>query len=187
MEPAEQNQKNQASTLPKEKEPVEVTVKREPEKDLLVWTAPARPFKKRNREFYITIIAIAVIVGLILFLAEGFMPVILLISLIFLFYVMNTVEPGNIEYKITTKGIKLADKRTEWIFLVKFWFTRRYDNELLIIQTSVFPGRVEFVINPENKEQIRKLLSPYIPEEETPPSTLDKAANWFAKKLPGNN
>jgi len=40
------------------------------------------------------------------------------------------------------------------------------------------------VINQEDKERIRKTLSSYVVEEEAPPSYLDKAANWFAKKLP---
>lgn len=188
MEPANKDQEK-TSTLPEEgnKEPMEVTVKRQPEKELFSWSAPARPFKRRNREFYVTVIAITVIVGLILLLTEGFMPVILLISLIFLFYILNTVEPENIVYKITNKGIKVGDKKTQWELLSNFWITRRYDYNLLVFGMFVLPGRMELVINSEDKEIIKKTVSIYVTEEETPPSSLDKAANWFAKKLPGNN
>ena len=70
----------------------------EPERKLLDWSAPARPFKRMNREFWVTIIAMAAIVGLILFFAEGFMPVILIVSIIFLVYVLTTVEPENISF-----------------------------------------------------------------------------------------
>ena len=170
----------------KEEEPRPVVVRREPEKDLVSWTAPARPFKRRDREFYITILAIAGIVGLVLFLIEGFMPVILIVSLVFLFYVLSTVEPENIEYKITNKGIKVVDKRTDWSLINRFWFSRRFDSELLVVETLGLPGRMELVINQEDKERIRKTLSSYIVEEEAPPSYLDKAANWFAKKLPNS-
>lgn len=188
MEPANKDQ-NPNSTLPEDKikEPMEVTVKKEPEKELFSWTAPARPFKRRNREFYVTIIAITVIVGLILLLTEGFMPVILLISLIFLFYILNTVEPENIQYKITNKGIKVADKKTQWELLTNFWFTKRHDNDLLVFGTFSLPGRMELVINEGDKETLKTIISGFITEEEIPPSGLDKAANWFAKKLPGNN
>ncbi len=188
MEPANKD-KNTKSTLPEEniKEPVEVTVKKEPEKELFSWIAPARPFKRRNREFYVTVIAITVIVGLILLLTEGFMPVILLISLIFLFYILNTVEPENIQYKITNKGIKVGDKKTAWEVLTNFWFTKRHDNNLLVFGTYVIPGRMELVINEGDIEKIKNVISGFVTEEETPPSELDKAANWFAKKLPGNN
>ena len=156
------------------------------EKNLFTWTAPARPFKRRNREFYITLIAGSAIVGLVLFLIEGWMPVILIISLIFLFYVMNTVEPEKIEYKITNKGIKVADKLTDWGVLTRFWFSRRFDSTLLIFEIVRLPGRLELVVSPDEKEKIRKSLSKYLPEEEAPPSFLDRSANWFSRKMPGN-
>jgi len=193
MSPATDIASEEKSTL---KEPVSVAseeevrpvvIRKEPEKDLITWTAPSRPFKRRDREFYVTIIAIAAIVGLILFLVEGWMPVILIVSLVFLFYVMSTVEPENIEYKITNKGVKIADKRTGWEFLIRYWFSRRFNNELLVFESVLLPGRIELVINSENKEGLKKALSEYLPEEEAPPSYLDKTANWLARKLPGNN
>lgn len=156
---------------------------REQEKDLVSWTAQARPFKRRDRRFYITLVATAGIVGLILFLVEGFMPVILIISLVFLYYVMSTVEPESIEYKITNKGIKIVGKKTDWEIMTRFWFTRRFDSELLVIETVVLPGRLELVIDPELKQEIKKVLSNYLIEEEAAPSFLDRAANWFSKKL----
>lgn len=158
--------------------------KREIERDILSWTAAARPFKRRSKEFYITVVAMASLVGLILFLVEGFMPVILIISLVFLLYVMNTVEPENIEYKITNKGIKVGGKRTDWELINRFWFSRRFDSELLVTETLSLPGRMEFVINSEDKEKIRKTLSSFVPEEEVAPSFLDRSANFFTKKLP---
>jgi hypothetical protein len=56
----------------------------------------------------------------------------------------------------------------------------------LIIETFSLPGRLELVIDPGQKDEIRKTLLNYIPEEETPASGLDRAANWFSKRLPGN-
>jgi hypothetical protein len=158
---------------------------KEEEKELLTWIAPARPFKRRNRDFFVTIGGMAAIVALVLFLIDGFLPVILIISLVFLGYVMATVEPENIEYKITTKGIKIAGKVTEWNIMGRFWFTKRLDNELLIIETRVLPYRLEIVINSEVKDQIKRILSDYLTHEEIPASNLDKAANWFSKKMPG--
>lgn len=164
----------------------ETTPKIEPEKELVSWTAGARPFKKRNKEFYITLIAMAAVVGLILFLVEGWMPVILIISLIFLFYVMNTVEPETIEYKITNKGVRVAAKTTTWDSMRRFWFSRRFDSDLLIIETTYVPGRMELVIDPSKKEELKKILSKYLIEEEASPSFLDRSANWFTKRMPGN-
>lgn len=172
-------------TAEEEKKPVESTLK-EPEKDLVTWTAPSRPFKKADREYYITIIATAAIVGLILFLVEGWMPVVLLVSIVFLFYVMTTVAPDNIEYKITTAGVKVAGKTTEWNRLIRFWFSRRFDHDLLVFETLDIPGRIEFVVTQEEKEEIKKVVTKYIPQEEASPSYLDKAAGWLSKRIPGN-
>lgn len=185
-----QEEKAKESTFKEERDATveerPVVVRPEPERDLATWRAPARPFKRRNKEFYVTIVAIAAIVGLILFLVEGFMPVILIISLVFLFYVLNTVEPEEIEYKITSKGIKVVDKRTGWEAMVRFWFSRRFDSELLVVETLTLPGRMELVVSPEQKEEIKRALLRYLPEEKAPPSSLDRAANWFSKKLPGS-
>ncbi len=160
--------------------------KREVERDLFTWTAPARPFKRRNRDFWVTAIGIVGLVGIVIFLIEGFMPVVLIISLVFLFYVMNTVEPEDVKYKVTSKGVNFAGKLTSWEVLIRFWFSRRFDSNLLIFETSKIPGRLEVVINAKDKQKLKEALSDYLPEEEAPPSYMDKAANWFSGKLPGN-
>lgn len=169
-----------------QKEAQPVVVRREPENDLFSWTAMSRPFKRRGREFYVTLFAIVGLVGLILFIAEGAMPVVLLIALVFLFYVLSTVPPEEIQYKITNKGIRVADKRTDWGLMGRFWFTRRFDSDLLIIETFALPGRMEIVIRSEDEETIRKSLSAYLPEEEVKPSGLEKVTAWVSGKLPGN-
>ena len=160
------------------------TLKPELEKDLITWVAPARPFKRRDKQFYVTTISIAGMVCLILFLAEGAMPVILIISLIFLYYVMSTVAPEDIEYKITNKGVKVGGRLTEWQLLGRFWFSRRFDSDLVVFETRIIPNRMELVIKSEVKEEIRKNLNEYLVEEEISPSNLDKAVDWFSKKLP---
>ena len=161
-----------------------VIARREPEKNLFSWKAPARPFKRRNRDFWVTVFAIAAIGGLILYIIEGIMPVILIIALVFLFYILSTVEPEPVEYSVTDKGIKIGDKRTDWGLLTRFWFSRRLESDLLIFEMTALPGRLELVISAKDKVAIKKAVSGYIPEEEAPPVNLDKAANWFSKKLP---
>ncbi len=156
------------------------------ETDLFVWRAPSRPFKTRNREFYVTLFAITGLVGLILFIAEGAMPTVLLIAIVFLFYILSTVAPEEIEYKITNRGIKISEVRTEWNLMGRFWFTQRMGSDLLVIETFVIPGRLELVVKGEDVEIIRKNLSTYLTEEEIQSSGLEKAANWFSSKLPGN-
>ena len=176
MDPAEEVKNTATSTLENQKE-----------QDLFAWRAPSRPFKTRSREFYVTLFAITGLVGLILFIAEGAMPVVLLIAIVFLFYILSTVAPEEIEYRITNRGIKIAGSKTDWQMMGRFWFTRRMESDLLVIETFTIPGRLELVVKSEEIETIRKNLSSYLTEEEVQPSGLEKAANWFSSKLPGNN
>jgi len=182
----EKESSTQESTLKDNGKVNEETVNKqpEPEKTLLSWRAASRPFKKRDKRFWTTIVIISTIFGLILFLAEGVMPVILIISIIFLFYVLSTVEPEEIEYKITNKGVKIADKTNPWEVLTRFWFTNRLKTELLVFELTRIPGRLETVINSSDKDKLRKVVSEYLPEEQASPSGLDKMANWLAKRLP---
>jgi hypothetical protein len=184
MDPAKDQKSDNQSTL--NSDPQAVVVRREPERDLITWTAPARPFRRRDKQFYTTVFAIAGIVSLILFLAEGLMPVILIVALVFLYYVLSTVQPENIEYKVTTKGVKIAGKLTEWQTLIRFWFGNKTGSEMVIFETFLIPGRIEILINPEIKDVLKKEISAYIPYEEVSASGLDRVTDWVSQKLPGN-
>lgn len=162
-----------------------VSDKRKPEKDLFSWQAPARPFKRRTREFWVSVIAAGSVLSFIFFITEGIMPVILIISVVFLLYVLSTVEPEEIEYKITTWGVKVADKRADWENIGTFWFSKRLESNLLIFSTYSLPGRLELVIKENDKSALKKAITNHAEENEAPPTNLDKAANWLAKKLPG--
>jgi len=170
--------------VPTSEKETPVVIRRETEKELVSWVAPARPFKKRTRQFYVTLISIAAITALVFFLIEGIVPAVLIVALVFLFYVLSTVEPDNIEYKLTNRGIKIAGKSTPWNFMFRFWFTKRFDSELLVIETARIPGRLELVVSSQVKDKLKENLLRYLDEEETPPTFVDKAAGWFSKKLP---
>jgi hypothetical protein len=180
--PVPEEKKTANSTL--NDEPRAVVVRYEPERELITWTAPSRPFKRYGRRFYVTIFSIVGIISIILFVAEGLMPVILLVSLIFLFYVLSTVPPENIEYKITNMGVNIAGKKTGWQNIVRFWFSSKTGSDILTFSTVMLPGRMELVINPEIKDKLKKEISAYVPYEEMPPSAFDKIAGWLISKLP---
>lgn len=186
MDTANESNNPTQSTLENQNGVTPVVVRREPEKDLFVWRAPSRPFKRRPREFYVTLFAIVGLLGLVLFIAEGAMPVILLIAIVFLFYILSTVEPTEIEYKITNKGIKIGGVTTSWQIMSRFCFVKKAESEVLTIETFTIPERMEVMVNLEDIETVRKYLLDYIPEDEIKPSRLEKITNWFSSKLPGN-
>lgn len=151
---------------------------------LFSWRAPARPFKRRDRNFFTTVLALGVLIGLILFFLEGILAVAVVAAIVFLVYVLFTVPPEEVEYKITNKGIVLAEKKHMWDEFRRFWFTKRLDSNLLIIETVNFPGRLEMVIQEEEKGKIREVLEQYLIHEEAAPNFLDRAASWLSRKVP---
>lgn len=155
----------------------------EPEKDLFVWSAPSRPFIQKNREFWIRVIAISSVFGFIIFIVEGAMPVILMISLLFLFYVLSTVRPENIDYKITNLGVSIGGVTNYWENIKRFWFTKRATDLILVLDMASFSGRLELVISLKDKDRIGLTLKKFIPEEEIMQTNFDKASEWIDSKL----
>lgn len=166
------------STLKNEDEP-----RYQEEKVLFSWTASARPFKRQSREFYVTALSIAVLFGLILFLIDGIMPVLLIVAFCFLFYVLHNVEPERAEYKITTFGVRVADRLTIWDDILRFWFSERMGSSVLVLETAGLIGRFELVIDKKDKDTVEKHLKKYVIHEESTPNILDKSANWVSGKL----
>ena len=166
-------------------EHIEETIKQLPhEKTLLSWTAPSRPFKQRSRDFYVKLISMAILFGVVLFIIDGIMPVLLIVALLFLFYVLSTVKPENIEYKITDQGIYVIDKRTEWERLGRFWFVNRMDESLLIIEAANIAGRMEIMVPDDQRTKVEEILGKYLMHEQVPPTFFDKAAHWASNRLP---
>lgn len=154
------------------------------EKVLFSWKAPARPFKRRDKEFFTTVLALAFLIGLILFFVEGILPVAVVMALVFLIYVLSTVAPEEVEHNITSKGVVFAGKKYKWGELVRFWFTTRFGSELLVFESVQVPNRVEMVIQGTDKERIKDAVEDYLVYEEAAPNFLDKAAGWFSKQVP---
>jgi len=155
------------------------------EKVKMEWEAPERAFKERDRDFWVTIIAILVLVSVILFFVKEFFLIIALISVLFLYYVMSTVQPGLTKYKITNRGIYFGDKKYEWDLLSRFWFKKNLSSEMVNFETVLrFPRQVSLVIRPEDKEQIKEIIVKKIPLIEYSPNFVDKLTKWFIVRLP---
>lgn len=151
------------------------------------WRAPARPFKKRDKEFFTTVAALAFLVGAIFFFIDGLLPVAVVAALVFLIYVLATIAPEEVENTITNRGITFAGRKYRWDELVRFWFTKRFGNELLVIETVQIPNRIEMVIQEADKEKIKEAFEDFLPHEEASPNFFDKAAFWLSKRVPLEN
>lgn len=148
-------------------------------KVLFSWQPTVRPFKKRGKDFYTSLIAILTLLSFIVFIIEGWLPVVLIIALGFLFYVLSTVEPTSIEAKITDQGIMINESVTAWELITRYWLTSRLGSELLVLETLNLPGRIELVIQTKDKNKITDHLNKFISQENRPPTYFDRASSWL--------
>ena len=155
----------------------------EKENILVEWSARTRPFKRYSREVYVQVISVAVLFGLILFLIEGIMPVLLIAAVVFLFYVFSTVEPDNVSYQMTSYGVRVGGDLKGWDEMGRYWFTTRTGHEILVMETFSAPWRMELVIDSKSRKKIEENVSKYLHKHENPITYIDKASSWVSGRL----
>ncbi|HVZ58425.1 MAG TPA: hypothetical protein VG935_01590 [Patescibacteria group bacterium] len=155
-------------------------------KTLLAWSAPGRPFRKRNKEYFLNILIIMLLVEIILFLFSQYDLMVLVVALVFLTYALNTVPPHDFHYKITLQGIMVEDHFFLWQELYDFSFNRQNGEDVLIVGTKAwYPGELTIVLGMMHKEQVRDILLQFLPYREyVKPSFMERSAGWMEKNFP---
>jgi hypothetical protein len=167
-----------------EKEPEEAPGAHEV-KVLFTWKAPVRMFKKRDREFWTTALAIAFLVGLILLLIKEWLLIMVIISILFFYYISSTVSPEEAEYQITNQGIRVGSRNFLWGEIGCFWFTEKWDQKILnLLVPAEFVKHIQLIIPIGKEKEIETTLKKFLPEETPPLTFMDKAANWLSQKVP---
>ena len=155
------------------------------EKVLFEWQAPERACQKKDRDFWITVISILVLVCVILFLVKEFFLIGALISALFLYYVLSTVPPQDIKYKVTNRGIYYGEGRYQWDMFDRFWFKKSLSNELIHFETILrFPRQISLVINPSDKDKIKEIVVKRLPMIDESPNFTDKLTKKVVSWLP---
>lgn len=158
------------------------------EEILVSWVSPSRLYKKRNREYYTTILSIIFLLAVILLLLKEFLLIGVIIAFGFLSYVLASVPPENVNHQITSKGVRTDDKLYTWEELNNFWLNKKWDQETLIIRTKKpFPGHLLLVIDPQNREKILESIGEKLELEQPEDSPVDKASKWLSDKVPLEN
>ncbi len=155
------------------------------EEVLYEWKAPSRPFKKRKRQYFMTVITIGVLLSLILFFAGQILPIAVVFAVVFLSYVMATVPPHDIMFGITTLGIRIEDELYYWEELGRFWYSDIYTQRVLHVELDRFPFRLSMVLGADAQEAVlSEYLMVMLLHEQPKPTTYEKISDWLQKKFP---
>lgn len=153
---------------------------------LLSWSAPGRPFRKRSRQFYLSVTLILLFFEIILFLFAQYELMVVLLTLAFLSIALSSVPPHDFHYKITTEGIKVEDYFYIWSELYDFYFKRIEGQEVLILRTQdLLPGELKISMGDISRDHIRTTLVQYLPYREyVKPTFMEKSADWLSSNFP---
>lgn len=155
----------------------------------LIWKAPSRPYRKKDRSYYTTLTIIVILVVLILLLAQEYLLVGAILALTFVVYVLGFIPPEEVEYKISTQGVTVGDHFYHWEDLDSFWFREKEGQKVLHILTHLnFPKILMLVLGGTSEEEAKKTAAKYLPFLEIPPQGLiDKWAESLQKHFPLEN
>lgn len=154
-------------------------------KTIISWKSPVRIFKPRSKKYF-TKIALYGLIFILAAIAFGEIFLVgVILAVIFVAYVLATAEPEVIEHKINNMGIISGGRPFLWEELDSFWFEKRGDDRLLIVQTRMhFPTRLIILLTSVSERTLLDLLEKHLHFHSSAVHTLfDKWAHFLQKKI----
>lgn len=154
------------------------------EKTVIEWQAPNRPYKKRDRRYFLTVGTIVFLICLILFFAGQFLPIAVVISVAFLSYVLSSVPPVLVNHQLTNFGLRIDNELYTWDELGRFWFTKKFGLTVLNLELDHFPWRLVVLLGDHTEAEMTALLEVMLVHETPQPTAYEKGAAWLQKMIP---
>src|SRR3990172_10643852 len=154
-------------------------------KAIISWKSPVRVFKARSKSYF-TKIGLYALIFILAAIAFGeYFLVGVIIAVVFVVYVLATAAPETIEHKITNMGIISGGRAFLWEELDSFWFDKRGDDRLLMVQTDMhFPTRLIMLLTNVSERTLLELLEKHLHYHPSPVHTLfDKWAQTLQKRI----
>src|SRR3990167_1337267 len=154
-------------------------------KAIISWKSPERIFKARSKKYF-TKVALYAFIFILLAIAIGeYVFIGVIMAVVFVVYVLATAAPQTIEHKITNMGIISGGRAFLWEELDSFWFEKRGDDRLLMVQTDLhFPTRLIMLLTNVSERTLLELLEKHLHYHPSPVHTLfDKWAQTLQKRI----
>jgi hypothetical protein len=130
---------------------------------LFEWEAPERYEYSFDDKSFILVIALSLVLILFFAILGKYFLMAALISLLFFVYVVFSTKPMTVTHKITARGIEYDNKLYEWFMLDNFYFTKKKDQNFLIVNTKLnFPSTLIMLLDEDDRLPIFLLLQEYV-------------------------
>lgn len=158
-------------------------------KTLISWHAPGRPFQKRGRQFFLSIVLLVFLLEVILFLFAQYQLMLVVIALAFLGVSLAVIPPTDFHYRISTEGVKIEDHFYIWQELYDFYFKTIAGGDTVIIRTqAIIPGELHLPLKEITRDHMRRVLVNFLPYREVvKPTFMEKSGDWLSRTFPLDN
>jgi hypothetical protein len=157
---------------------------------LYSWTAPLRPFKKHSGSLLRFFFAVSLIISLFMVLFGDLITLLVVWSLMFLFYVFAITTPPTVENKITVFGVETAGVTIRWDALSHYYFTKRFGFTVLnLVGHPPYNAHIYVTIDsPQTKAVITPILNEHVVFLSKPPTSfVDRLVQIMSKVVPDDD
>lgn len=154
-------------------------------KSLVAWKSPERVFKARSKKYFIKV-ALYGLIAILAAIAFGeFFLVGVVLAVIFVVYVLASHPPQTIDHKVTNMGIISGGRAFLWSELDSFWFDRKGEDRIMIVQTHMhYPSRLILLLTTVTERTLLDILEKHLHYHDGPVHTLfDKWANFLQERI----
>jgi hypothetical protein len=154
-------------------------------KTIISWKSPVRVFKARSKKYFVKVGTYGAIFILAAIVFEEFFLVGVIFAVMFVVYVLASAAPETIEHKITTMGVVSGGRAFLWEELDSFWFDKKGDDRLLVVQTELhFPTRLIILLTTVSERALLEMLEKHLRYHPAPVHTLfDKWASFLQNRV----
>lgn len=153
---------------------------------LLSWQGSGRPFQKKGKTYFATGLLIMLLVEIILFLFSQYMLMMVVVSFVFLAFVLASTPPRDFHYRISSEGIMVEDHFYLWQELYDFYFKKTHGVMVMHVRTHfLIPGELTITLGDISPAHVKSIMLPYLPYREyVKPTFMEKSGDWLAKTFP---
>ncbi len=153
---------------------------------LLSWQGSGRPFQKKGKAYFATGLLIMLLIEIILFLFSQYLLMLVVVSFVFLTFVLASTPPQDFHYRISSEGIMVEDHFYLWQELYDFYFKKIHGVNVLHVRTHfLIPGELTITLGDISPAHVKSIMLQYLPYREfVKPTSMENAANWLAKTFP---
>lgn len=125
------------------------------------WEAPERVFEPKERNWYVSVAAIAMLVIVYGALTNNIGLIFVVITFIMVTYALNTIPPKNVKHEVMNKGLYVFNFLYTWRNIQYFWITKRGNSLLINLEVKERDIDKEFhrIIILSGKADLKKVVS----------------------------